>query len=126
PCLSYWYGFASSSQDVIAVRMFVQPTDNHRNGQDEEMGNPASTSITVIWNENPFLVGRMRERSGTIIGRAHICRNPPACDLTVRMSGCYGGADTLSFAQTNGTPAFSSFFADRPGFQAACSSRKHR
>jgi len=68
----------------------------------------------------------MRERSGTIIGRAHICRNPPACDLTVRMSGCYGWADKLSFGQTNGTPAFSSFFADRPGCQAAGSWSKHR
>jgi len=37
--------------------MFVQSTDNHRNGQDEEMGNPASTSITVIWNEKLILGG---------------------------------------------------------------------
>src|SRR5438477_11897878 len=46
PCDSHFYRFSSSSQDVIAVRMFVQSTDNHRNGHDEEMGNPASTSIT--------------------------------------------------------------------------------
>jgi hypothetical protein len=37
--------------------MFVQSTGNHRNGQDEEMGNPASTSITVIWNEKLILGG---------------------------------------------------------------------
>jgi hypothetical protein len=37
--------------------MFVQSTGNHRNAQDEEMGNPASTSITVIWNEKLILGG---------------------------------------------------------------------
>jgi hypothetical protein len=37
--------------------MFVQSTGNHHNGQDEEMGNPASTSITVIWNEKLILGG---------------------------------------------------------------------
>jgi len=37
--------------------MFVQSTGNHRNGQDEEMSNPASTSITVIWNEKLILGG---------------------------------------------------------------------
>jgi len=31
--------------------------NNHRNGQDEEMANPASTSITVIWNEKLILGG---------------------------------------------------------------------
>jgi hypothetical protein len=37
--------------------MFVQSTGNHSNGQDEEMGNPATTSITVIWNEKLILGG---------------------------------------------------------------------
>jgi len=70
--------------------MFVQSTDNHRNGQDEEMGNPASTSITVIWNEKPILGGPNAGKIGDNNRTRPYLSNPPACDLTVRMSGCYG------------------------------------
>jgi len=44
--------------------MFVQSTDNRRNGQDEEMGNPASTSITVIWNEKLIPGGLIARKIG--------------------------------------------------------------
>jgi hypothetical protein len=47
--------------------MFVQSTDNHQSGQGQEMGNPASTSTTVIWNAKLILDGLLARRMGTII-----------------------------------------------------------
>ncbi len=49
---------------TIATRMFVQSTDNHRNGQDHETGNLASTSITVASNARLILGGLNARKKG--------------------------------------------------------------
>jgi hypothetical protein len=36
------------AQRTAAVKMFAQSTANPRSGQEQEMGNPASISITAI------------------------------------------------------------------------------
>jgi hypothetical protein len=48
----------------MAIKVFVQSTDNQRNGQDEETGNPASISITVLLKRKLILGGLNVRKTG--------------------------------------------------------------